>query len=329
MGIVCDKDKECRVLVIFKLRPRPLEVLSRSLTHSSRSLRCQDHILLETSSRSPTGVGMDRALTTMIPIPSSTGLRKLGAMGNPSKTMRTTLVSASANHISKSAAQIDSGRARSKPREEIYAPGYLTDEKVRYQIMWALNPDIDTTPAVLGNKDPGKIRIKLYHPPFGTAGKPLSLTYSEVNWDSPSEIQSLNRWRRTTFTHYLGPGFQNSHDLEKESTPEGSEVLENRAPTRKSKRTMARVPGGADSWAKVTEAFNMRFSNHELSCRDETKPESISQDCGRHRTSIPSPVSQSHSRRPSTSSLISERRVRALTKARSSSSGIPKPVSSR
>ncbi|KAL8822980.1 MAG: hypothetical protein Q9191_006296 [Dirinaria sp. TL-2023a] len=182
------------------------------------------------------------------------------------------MASASATRLSKPAAQINGpAPAGRKPREEIYAPGYLTDAKVRHSIMCALNPDIDTTPAVLGHKDPSKLQINLYHPPFGTAAMPLSLIYSEVNWHSDSEVRSLNRWRQTTFIHYLGPEIQGNQDLEKGFVAETTKVMQyHTVRNNRAKRKMARVPGGVDSWARVTEAFDMRFAkDHRLSgCGD-------------------------------------------------------------
>ena len=304
-----------------------------------------DRILLGPVFCLPAGTGMAKSTRTMIPLPSATGLRKLGALGNPTKALRNTLGSASATRLSQTPAQLGpASGAQSRPREEIYAPGYTTNEKIRCEIIRALNPDIDVRPAELGHTAPDKLKIRLYHPPFGTAGEPLEFTFREIDWNKPSDIQSVNRWRNVTFRFYLGPDFQLNLGLVEESS-------EHHVDGRKRVRKMARVEGGADSWAKATQAFNMRFPNQKHLVHDGTRsstqvgiashqepaehssnpsmsPESGAR--GRQRTSIPSPVSQDGRRsRTSIRSPTLEARPRALTKPTAGSSGIPKPAHSR
>lgn len=155
---------------------------------------------------------------TMLPLPKS-GFRKLNAMSTaitqPTKSLQSTIKMAgsipkatvrSAQDTPSAPPAIEAPREpKAKPKEEIYAPGYVTDDNVRFGVMRMLNPDIDRTPALVGCNEPEKLKIKLFHPPFGSAGEPLCFTYAgEVDWNSKTKIRALNRFRETVFKHHLG-----------------------------------------------------------------------------------------------------------------------------
>ena len=220
-------------------------------------------------------VAMTGFTMSRIPTPT-TGLRKLNITEYTTNMVKETLKSAARPKTSLKDTQPTS-KVVLKRRKEIYAPGYLTDNQVRFDIMYSLNPNLDRTEAVIGHPSDAKLTIVLYKPPFGASGDPLHLTYpNEVHWERESSIRSLNKWRAAVFHHYLGLGPQQTsdwHQMEKDFILEACAVREEQARSRPFKANKT-----ADghlrpySWLAITNDFNCCFSGRKLPGYDEPRP---------------------------------------------------------
>ena len=222
-------------------------------------------------------------LISRLPQPSGQELRKLNVTGYTTKMIQATLASATQipRITKKPKASLrdrqSNTKPTSKPREEIYAPGYLTHDQIRFGILCSMNPDIDRGAAVVGHVDEAKLSIVLYKPPFGAAGEPLRLKYfTEIHWDRESNIRSLNRWRESIFRHYLGLGLLQAsdwHQLEKDFVAEACKARQDQANSRASaKKKFAHGQVGKISWAAIAQDFNARFSGRKLPGCEEPRP---------------------------------------------------------
>ena len=120
--------------------------------------------------------------------------------------------------------------------------------------MHAQNPDVDRSPAVVGEPDNSKRYIRLLNPygvPIGDSQDPVAqMVYPKtVDWCDGEEVNGLNKWRKAVFEHYLGPAQVEEmewHPLEDEFVVREVQCWENAG---------KELP----SWAKVTRDFNRRF----------------------------------------------------------------------
>lgn len=176
---------------------------------------------------------------------------------------------------------IRNGEVLPKPklREEILAPGFHTDNTIKFGIMYALNPALDRQAAILGHADKSKLFIKLYHPPYGQAGGFEELKYPlEVDFSRQSCILSLNRWRKAVFQHYLGQGLQETsdsdwHQLEKDFIMEACSAQEEKARS-KPVRTNRTIDGHNRlySWMLISQDFNSCFAGRVLPGCSKPRP---------------------------------------------------------
>ena len=153
-------------------------------------------------------------------------------------------------------------------------------KKERQAKLRSLNKNIDRSPAKVGPKDDSKLRIEL----VTIEGRdPIVKQYSgSVDWGNQASITALNRWRKDTFYHILGPLNKQQHTTKKETFLDreiswlaahiGVFLYQDRN-------------GWYRGWAKLTEEFNKAFGGHvfpgdpvQWPCRSITQLRSLKYD---------------------------------------------------
>ena len=140
--------------------------------------------------------------------------------------------------------------------------------------MRQLNPNVDRSPAIVGEPDDSKRFVKLLNPysrPIGPDSQdPIAqMVYpKKVDWFERDDVSALNKWRKATFDYYLGP----AHEREVEWHPlQDDFVVREYSQLQKEAREMqgiVRVGKDFPSWAKITRDFNRRFEGRRLEGAD-------------------------------------------------------------